>query len=60
MIPNYGVPDAAVAFALNELVVEAAQKDDRIRAGLWVSAKADDAERTAEALKLAVLPEVRA
>jgi uncharacterized protein len=60
VIPNYGVPDAAVAFALNQLVVEAAQKDDRIRAGLWVSPRPEDAERTAEALKMASLAEVRA
>jgi predicted TIM-barrel fold metal-dependent hydrolase len=60
VIPNYGVPDAALAFGLNELVVEAAQKDERIRAGLWVSAKADDAERTTQALKLAGESGVRA
>ena len=33
ILPNYGVPDPAVAFAFNELVVEAAQADDRIRCG---------------------------
>lgn len=60
VIPNYGVPDPAVAFGFNELVVEATQKDDRIRAGLWVSAKPSDAGRTAEALKLATEPGVRA
>jgi predicted TIM-barrel fold metal-dependent hydrolase len=60
VIPNYGVPDAALAFGLNELVVEAAQKDERIRAGLWVSAKVDDAERTTQALKLAGESGVRA
>ena len=60
VIPNYGVPDAAVAFGFNELVVEAAQRDDRIRAGLWVSAKPEDAERTAEALKLTTESGVRA
>jgi predicted TIM-barrel fold metal-dependent hydrolase len=42
-----------VAFGFNELVVEAAQRDDRIRCGLWVSAQERDAERTANALKLA-------
>ncbi|MFI5957056.1 amidohydrolase family protein [Cryptosporangium sp. NPDC051539] len=60
VIPNYGVPDPAVAFGFNELVVEAAQKDDRIRAGLWVSAKPSDASRTADALRLAHEPGVRA
>jgi hypothetical protein len=33
VIPNDGVADAAASFALDELVLEAAQKDDRIRAG---------------------------
>jgi predicted TIM-barrel fold metal-dependent hydrolase len=60
ILPNYGVPDPEVAFGLNELVLEAAQRDDRIRAGLWVSAKPSDAQRTADALKLAVEPEVKA
>ena len=61
VIPNYGVPIASVAFDLNPLVVEAAQKDDRIRAGLWVSPKPADLDRTADALRqYAGLPEVRA
>jgi predicted TIM-barrel fold metal-dependent hydrolase len=60
VIPNYGVPDPDVAFSFNELVVEAAMSDDRIRAALWVSPKADDAERTAKALTLAGEPGVRA
>jgi predicted TIM-barrel fold metal-dependent hydrolase len=53
ILPNYGVPDPDVAFGFNELVVEAAQRDDRIRCGLWVSARDADAERTEKALKLA-------
>jgi uncharacterized protein len=53
VIPNYGVPDASASFALNELVVEAAQKDDRIRAGLWTSPRPQDAAETAKALSLA-------
>jgi uncharacterized protein len=60
VIPNYGVPDPAIAFSFNELVVEAAQSDDRIRAGLWVSPKPVDADRTAQALKLAGEDGVRA
>lgn len=60
VIPNYGVPDPGIAFGFNELCVEAAQKDDRIRAGLWVSAKPSDAARTADALRLAAEPGVRA
>ncbi len=60
VLPNYGVPDADVAFGLNELVLQAAQADDRVRAGLWVSPKASDAQRTAAALALAGEAGVRA
>jgi len=60
ILPNYGVPDPDVAFGFNELVVEAAQRDDRIRCGLWVSARDEDAARTAAALKLAGERGVRA
>lgn len=60
ILPNYGVPDPDVAFGLNDLVVEAAQRDDRIRCGLWVSALERDRERTANALRLAGEPGVRA
>jgi uncharacterized protein len=60
VIPNYGVPDPDLAFSFNELVVEAAASDDRIRAALWVSPKSGDADRNAEALKLAGEPGVRA
>ncbi len=41
-------------------MVEAAQTDDRIRAGLWVSAKPQDAALTAQALALAGEEGVRA
>ncbi|MGH3939828.1 MAG: amidohydrolase family protein [Pseudonocardiaceae bacterium] len=60
VIPNYGVPDPDVAFSFNDMVVEAAGTDDRIRAALWVSAKPTDADRTAKALALAGEPGVRA
>lgn len=60
VIPNYGVPDVEVSFGFNELVLEAAARDDRIRAGLWCSPRPQDAERTAEILKLAGEPGVRA
>ena len=53
VMPNYGVPDPAASFALNDLVLEAAAEDDRILAGLWVSPRPQDAERTAAALALA-------
>ncbi|WP_426502698.1 amidohydrolase family protein [Dactylosporangium sp. McL0621] len=60
VLPNYGVPDPAIAFSFNDLVVEAAQRDDRIRCGLWVSPRPQDAARTAGALALAGEPGVRA
>lgn len=60
VMPNYGVPDPAVAFSFNELCVEAAARDDRIRAALWVSPLTRDAERTRKTLALASEPGVRA
>jgi predicted TIM-barrel fold metal-dependent hydrolase len=60
VLPNYGVPDPAVAFSFNPLVIEAAQTDDRIRAGLWVSPRPEDADRTLGALALAREAGVRA
>ena len=53
VIPNYGVPDPTASFALNELVVEAAGRDDRIVAGLWTSPRPQDAVATEKALALA-------
>jgi uncharacterized protein len=53
VLPNYGVPDPDVAFGLNHLALEAAQKDDRVRCGLWVSPLPSDAARNDEALRLA-------
>jgi predicted TIM-barrel fold metal-dependent hydrolase len=60
VIPNYGVPDPAVSFGFNELVVEATTKSDRISAALWVSPLERDAEPTAKALELAREPGVKA
>ncbi|RJS45715.1 amidohydrolase family protein [Nocardioides cavernaquae] len=54
VLPNYGVPDPDVAFGFNNLVLEAAQSDDRIRCGLWVSPKGSDSDRNDAALALAV------
>jgi predicted TIM-barrel fold metal-dependent hydrolase len=53
VIPNYGVPDPDVAFGFNELCLEAAGADDRVRACLWTSARPEDAGRTEAALALA-------
>jgi uncharacterized protein len=60
VIPNYGVPEPDIAFSFNDLVLDAAAADDRIRAALWVSPKASDAARNAKALALAGEPGVRA
>ncbi|MEJ5913628.1 amidohydrolase family protein [Pseudokineococcus sp. 1T1Z-3] len=53
VLPNYGVPDVSASFALNDVVLEAAAADDRLRAGLWVSPRPQDAELTEAALALA-------
>lgn len=53
VLPNYGVPLPEVSFGFNELVVEAAAKDDRIRCGLWVSPRPQDLALTRTALALA-------
>lgn len=53
VLPNYGVPIPEVAFDLNRLALDAAQRDDRLRCGLWVSPKAGDAARNTAALALA-------
>lgn len=52
VLPNYGVPVPDAAFDLNPLAIEAAEKDDRISCGLWVSPKASDATRNDAALAL--------
>ncbi|WP_375399609.1 amidohydrolase family protein [uncultured Amnibacterium sp.] len=53
VLPNYGVPIPEVAFGLNELALEAADADDRIRCGLWISPKPSDADANTAALALA-------
>ena len=60
VMPNYGVPDPALAFSFNELCVEATTKTERITAALWVSPLARDAEGTKKALALADEPGVKA
>jgi predicted TIM-barrel fold metal-dependent hydrolase len=60
VLPNYGVPDVAVTFALNELVLEASDRDDRVVAGLFVSPRPEDAALTDKALTLAGEPGVKA
>jgi predicted TIM-barrel fold metal-dependent hydrolase len=60
VIPNYGVPDVSKSFELNDLVLDAAARDDRIRAGIFVSPRPQDAALTGKALALAGEPGVRA
>jgi predicted TIM-barrel fold metal-dependent hydrolase len=60
VMPNYGVPDVSKSFELNDLVLDAAARDDRIRAGIFVSPRPQDVELTAKALSLAGEPGVRA
>jgi predicted TIM-barrel fold metal-dependent hydrolase len=60
VIPNYGIPDATASFGFNSLVVEAAQADERIRAGIWTSPRPTDSAATAAALALAGEAGVRA
>jgi hypothetical protein len=60
VIPNYGIPDATASFGFNSLVVEAAQGDERIRAGIWTSPRPTDSAATAAALALAGEAGVRA
>lgn len=58
VLPNYGVPLPEVSFALNQLALEAADKTDRIRCGIWVSPRPQDADLTRKALELAGEPGV--
>src|SRR5437899_352713 len=50
VLPNYGIPRQEQPFLLNPLVIEAAQDNDRIHGGLWVSFLPQNAEMTREAL----------
>ncbi|QWC85215.1 amidohydrolase [Nocardioidaceae bacterium] len=60
VLPNYGVPIPHVAFDLNDLALEAAQRDERVRCGLWVSPKASDHDRNTAALAMVGETGVRA
>ncbi|RFA15077.1 amidohydrolase [Subtercola boreus] len=60
VLPNYGVPLASAAFDLNPLAIEAAQQNERIVCGLWVSPRPEDILLTENALKLAGEQGVRA
>ena len=58
VLPNYGVPDVSISFSHNELVLDAASRDERVRCGLWVSPRPQDAGLTRAALSLAGEPGV--
>lgn len=60
VLPNYGVPDPAVSFGHNDLVLEACQKDDRLVGALWTSPLERDAALTEQALSLVGETGVRA
>ena len=53
VMPNYGVPDPSHSFALNEVVLDAVGRSDRLSAALWVSPRPQDAVYTDKALALA-------
>lgn len=53
VLPNYGVPAPGIAFANNEVVLEACAQDDRVLGALWVSPLPADLALTEQALALA-------
>lgn len=60
IVPNYGIPDHDAAFALNEVCLDAAAADDRVKVALWTSPRPEDETRTEKALAHAAEPEVKA
>src|ERR1700748_35854 len=52
-LPQYGATGASGASGFTPLFLEPAAADDRIRCGLWVSPRPQDAELTTAALALA-------
>lgn len=51
ILPNYGIPVQEQPFSLNPLVIDAAQANDRLVGGLWVSFLPQNKALTMEALK---------
>jgi uncharacterized protein len=51
VLPNYGIPVQEQPFSLNELVLDAVQRNDRLVGGLWVSFLPVNKERTLQALE---------
>lgn len=56
--PNYGIPVHEQPFSLNQLVVDAVKKSDRLVGGIWVSNLPRNKELTYEALKFAGEPSI--
>ncbi|HEY8340095.1 MAG TPA: amidohydrolase family protein [Egibacteraceae bacterium] len=53
VMPNYGHPDPSHSFKLNDLVLEAVSRSDRLIGALWTSPRPQDAEMSDKALSLA-------
>jgi predicted TIM-barrel fold metal-dependent hydrolase len=53
VLTNYGIPKQEQPFGLNPLVIDAAQSNDRLVGGLWVSFLPQNEDMTMEALKSA-------
>ncbi|MGZ4599778.1 MAG: amidohydrolase family protein [Oryzihumus sp.] len=53
VLPNYGIPVQEQPFSLNDLVLDAVARDDRLSGGLWVSFLPANRELTMRALEKA-------
>jgi len=53
VLPNYGIPVQEQPFSLNDLVLDAVARDDRLSGGLWVSFLPGNRELTMRALEQA-------
>jgi len=58
VLPNYGIPVQEQPFSLNDLVLDAVSRDDRLRGGLWVSFLPGNRELTMRALGKVADPRV--
>lgn len=59
VMSNYGIPEPAQPFGLNEVVLDACNKEDRILGAIWFSGASRDKDLTAKALKLAGSPGIK-
>jgi uncharacterized protein len=51
ILPNYGIPVQEQPFSLNDLVLDAVGRDDRLKGGLWVSFLPANREMTMRTLE---------